>query len=197
MFTLKPLPFAQNALEPHMSEKTLSFHYGKHHQTYVDNLNKLITGTELENTFLEEIIIKAANQPELATIFNNAAQVYNHDFFWGSLSAKPEDRIISEKTMSLINASFGSLDNFYEQFKVAALGQFGSGWAWLVNGENGLEIIKTANADNPLARGLKPLLAIDVWEHSYYLDYQNKRADYVEAVMKNLFNWSFVEISLS
>jgi Fe-Mn family superoxide dismutase len=197
MFILKPLPFAKNALEPYMSEKTLEFHYGKHHQTYVDNLNKLIATTEFENTFLEEIIIKTAGQAEQVALFNNAAQIYNHDFFWSCLSNSPEDKIISETVLDLINTSFGSLENFYEQFKAAALSQFGSGWAWLVKGENGLEIIKTANADNPLAKGLKPLLALDVWEHSYYLDYQNKRADYVEAVMKNLFNWKSVAANLA
>ncbi|MFA6513976.1 MAG: superoxide dismutase [Patescibacteria group bacterium] len=197
MFVLKPLPFAKNALEPYISEKTLEFHYGKHHQTYVDNLNKLIASTEFEGSFLEEIIIKTASQPERVAIFNNAAQVYNHDLFWSCLSAKAEDRNIPEKVLMAINSSFGSLDNFYEQFKTAALGQFGSGWVWLVKGENGLEIIKTTNADNPLAKGLKPLLALDVWEHSYYLDYQNKRVDYIEAVVKNLFNWSFVQTNLS
>ena len=196
MFTLKALPFAKNALEPYMSEKTLEFHYGKHHQAYVDNLNKLIIGTELETLPLEEIIIKSAEQVEQAAIFNNAAQVYNHDFFWSCLSAKAEDRIIPEKVAALIATTFGSLENFYEQFKSTALSQFGSGWVWLVNGKGGLEIMKTANADNPLAHGLKPLLAIDVWEHSYYLDYQNKRADFIEAVMKNLFNWRFVETNI-
>ena len=191
MFTLKSLPFAKNSLEPHMSEKTLDFHYGKHHQAYIDNLNKLLESSEMNTWSLEEIILKTANKSEQSAIFNNAAQVYNHEFFWNCLSPKSEDRIISDELLSMINSAFGSLDDFYEQFKAAALGQFGSGWAWLVKGDNGLEILKTANGDNPLTHNLKPILALDIWEHSYYLDYQNRRGDFIDAVMKNLFNWNF------
>ncbi len=196
MFTLKPLPFAKNALEPHMSEKTLEFHYGKHHQAYIDNLNKLVAGTDLESLSLEEIIVKTAGKPEQAAIFNNAAQSYNHEFFWNCLSAESDDRAIPAGLSKMIIEAFGSLDGFYEQFKTAALGQFGSGWAWLAKGENGLEIIKTANGDNPLTHNLKPILGLDIWEHSYYLDYQNRRGDFVEAVMKNLFNWNFAAKNL-
>lgn len=191
MFTLKSLPFAKNSLEPHMSEKTLDFHYGKHHQAYIDNLNKLLESSEMNTWSLEEIILKTANKSEQSAIFNNAAQVYNHEFFWNCLSPKSEDKIISDELLSMINSAFGSLDGFYEQFKVAALGQFGSGWAWLVKSDNGLEILKTANGDNPLTHNLKPILALDIWEHSYYLDYQNRRGDFIDAVMKNLFNWNF------
>ncbi len=197
MFTLKSLPFAKNALEPYMSEKTLDFHYGKHHQAYVDNLNKLIEGTELANLSLEEIVLKSFEKNEMTAIFNNAAQVFNHNIFWDSLSSKAEDRIIPEEVLSLINSSFGSLENFYTQFKTVALSQFGSGWTWLVKSDKGLEIIKTPNAENPLVRSLKPILALDVWEHSYYLDYQNRRADFVDAIMMNLFNWSFALANIS
>jgi len=196
MFTLSPLPFKPTALEPHISAKTLEFHYGKHHQAYVDNLNKLVAGTDLETATLEEIIMKTAGSLDKASIFNNAAQVYNHDFFWKSL--RPADASLepSADLLSAINTSFGSLDSFYNEFKTAALGQFGSGWAWLVKDGASLKIIKTANADNPLAKGLKPLLAIDVWEHAYYLDYQNRRADFVEAVLKNLLNWEMAKANL-
>jgi len=196
MFTLSPLPFKPTALEPHISAETLEFHYGKHHQAYVDNLNKLVAGTDLETATLEEIIMKTVGSLDKAPIFNNAAQVYNHDFFWKSL--RPADASLEPAAdlLSAINASFGSLDSFYNEFRTAALGQFGSGWAWLVKDGASLKIIKTANADNPLAKGLKPLLAIDVWEHAYYLDYQNRRADFVEAVLKNLLNWDLAKANL-
>lgn len=196
MFNLKPLPFAKNALEPHISEKTIDFHYGKHHQTYVDNLNKLISDTELEKMTLEEVMLSVKEKPDQVAIFNNAAQVYNHDFFWASLSINPEEQKISTSMLELINKSFGSMDKFYAEFKALALSQFGSGWAWLVKDEAGLKIVKTANADNPLVHGLKPLMTIDVWEHAYYLDYQNRRADFVESCLK-IINWHFVEQNLS
>lgn len=196
MFTLKPLPFEPNALEPFMSAKTIEFHYGKHHQAYIDNLNKLILGTDLAGLTLEEIIIKTKNNPEQAAIFNNAAQVYNHDIFWQNLSSDPQNRKISDQVLLQIEKNFSSLDNFYDQFKSIGLSQFGSGWVWLVKSDKGLEIIKTANADNPIAHGLKPLIAIDVWEHSYYLDYQNKRADFLDNCLKNLLNWKFVESNI-
>ncbi len=192
MFELKPLPFALSALEPHISARTLEFHYGKHHQTYVDNLNKLIAGTDLENLTLSEIIKNVHGDSAKIAIFNNAAQVYNHDFFWQSLTANPSNHELSEHLKAMIDAAFGSLEEFKEKFKAIALTQFGSGWTWLVLGSNGLEIIKTANADNPLTLGVKPLLTVDVWEHAYYLDYQNRRADFVSACL-NLFNWSYAE----
>lgn len=191
MFTLSSLPFAPSDLEPHISARTLEFHHGKHHQAYVDNLNKLVAGSELENETLENIIIKTANVPEKTAIFNNAAQVYNHGFFWHSLRAAADKQEVGGELLAEIISTFGSFANFFAEFKAAALGQFGSGWAWLVVDAGALKIMKTANADTPLAHGLKPLLTIDVWEHAYYLDYQNRRADYVEAVMNHLWNWQF------
>ncbi len=196
MFILEKLPFEENALEPHISANTLSFHYGKHHQTYIDNLNKLIAGTELETEPLENIIIKTAGSVNQIGIFNNAAQVYNHSFFWKCLRKSDITLEPSTELFNLIEKSFGSLADFFEAFKVAALSQFGSGWVWLVKNNDKLEIMKTANADTPLARGLKPLFVIDVWEHAYYLDYQNKRGDYIDAVLRNLINWSFIENQL-
>ena len=196
MFTLKPLPYEKEALSPLMSSQTLEFHHDKHHQTYVDNLNKLIAGTELESLSLEEIIIRTAKDPEKTAIFNNAGQVYNHNIFWDSLKPVEENSQPGPKTTALIEEFFGSLDNFYNEFKTLALGQFGSGWAWLVSDGESLKIMKTTNADNPLTSGLKPLIGIDVWEHAYYLDYQNRRADFLEAVLRNLINWQFVENNL-
>jgi len=194
MFTLNKLAYELSALEPHMSEETLSFHYGKHHQAYVDNLNKLVTGTEMEALSLEEIVIKTTSKPEFSAIFNNAAQVYNHNIFWDCL--KPADKevgiganIPQGELLSAIEASFESWDNFLTEFKTLALSQFGSGWVWLVKDGDSVKILKTPNGENPLALGLKPLVAIDVWEHSYYLDYQNRRADYLEAILKNLVDW--------
>jgi Fe-Mn family superoxide dismutase len=196
MFILSPLPFAKSALEPHISSQTLDFHYGKHHQAYIDNLNKLVAGTVLETAPLEDIIMKTAGSISQVAIFNNAAQVYNHDFFWKSL--RPADATLEPpiRLMAALESSFGSFDSFLNEFKAAALGQFGSGWAWLVKDGEVLKIIKTANADTPIAHGLKPLLAIDVWEHAYYLDYQNRRADFVEAILRNLLNWDFAEKNL-
>ena len=196
MWSLKKLPFEKNSLEPIISEKTIDFHYGKHHQTYVNKLNDLTKEKpELNSLILEDLIKKSANNDELKAIFNNAAQVFNHDFFWQSLS--PEKKEISPKLLAKIEEDFTSLENFKEEFIQSALAQFGSGWAWLVkNKENKLEIIKTANADNPLSKDLTPLFTIDVWEHAYYLDYQNKRAEFVEAILDNLVNWDFIEKNL-
>ncbi|MFA5108930.1 MAG: superoxide dismutase [Patescibacteria group bacterium] len=204
MFTLPLLPYDQAALEPYISVRTLDFHYGKHHQAYIDNLNKLVAGTELEKETLESIIKKTASDPAQTAIFNNAAQACNHAFFWNSLrpaEAPAEDSqlkaapAITPELSTLIDSTFGSLDNFYAEFKAAAVSQFGSGWVWLVKDGKTLKIIKTANADNPWVRGLKPLLTIDVWEHAYYLDYQNRRADFVEAILRHLLNWPFAEIN--
>jgi len=196
MFTLPILPFEKNELEPVISSQTLDFHYGKHHQTYVDNLNKFIAGSELENETLENIIIKTCGDTEKIAIFNNAAQVYNHTFFWNSLKPYSKKSEPSQKLLEMINKSFGSLENLYAEFKAAAISQFGSGWAWLVIEKGELKITKTANADTPIAHDLKPLLTVDVWEHAYYLDYQNRRADFVEATLKNLLNWEFAESNL-
>lgn len=192
MLNLNPLPFTKNSLEPHISERTIDFHYGKHHQAYLDNLNKLISGSDLENLSLEEIIKISAGDGEKIGIFNNAAQVYNHDFFWSSLSPVDSKSEISEELLLLINSSFGSLEKFKEDFKNAALTQFGSGWVWLVKDGEKLAILKTSNADTAILHEVKPLLVVDVWEHAYYLDYQNKRGDFVSVVLDNLINWEFV-----
>jgi len=196
MFILSSLPYEKSALEPHISANTLDFHHGKHHQAYVDNLNKLVAGTEMETLSLEAIIKKIAGSSNNAAIFNNAAQAYNHDFFWHSLRPVAQPSEPSVELSSLINESFGSLENFYNELKTAALGQFGSGWVWLVKDGENLKIMKTANADTPIAHDLKPLLTIDVWEHAYYLDYQNRRADFIDGVMRNLLNWEFAESNL-
>ena len=187
---LPPLPYAENALEPAISAKTLSFHYGKHHKAYVDNLNKLITGTDYSDLPLEEIIKGSEGRPERAAIFNNAAQIWNHTFYWNSLSPKGggEPPAALKK---MLEASFGSVDAFKKELAAAAVSQFGSGWAWLVLEDGKLKVVKTANAENPLTTGKKPLLTIDVWEHAYYLDYQNRRPDYVNAVLDKLINWEF------
>jgi len=187
---LPPLPYAENALEPIISSKTLSFHYGKHHKGYVDNLNKLIAETDYSELTLDEIIKGTAGRPERASIFNNAAQTWNHTFYWNSLKpnggGEPPAALLQK-----IVASFGSLDACKKELAGAAVAQFGSGWAWLVLDGDKLKVVKTANADDPLTMGMKPLLTIDVWEHAYYLDYQNRRVDYANAVLDKLINWEF------
>lgn len=186
-FELPPLPYEKNALEPFISATTMEYHYGKHHQTYVDNLNKLIKGTRFESMSLENIIRETAGKPEYAGIFNNAAQNWNHTFFWQSISpeqSRPEGEILKK-----IEKDFGSYEKFKEEFKNAALTQFGSGWAWLAEDGDKLVVLKTSNADTPLAHGLKPLLTLDVWEHAYYLDYQNRRAAFIDAYLDKLANW--------
>lgn len=196
MILLPKLPFEKDALEPHISSKTLDFHYGKHHNGYVTNLNKLIEGTELSEETLESIIKKTSGKDDKTAIFNNAAQVWNHTFYWHSI--KPAGGGLPNGPVAKkIDADFGSYDVFVQKFKEAALGQFGSGWAWLVQKDGKLEIIKTSNADTPIAKGIKPLLTADVWEHAYYLDYQNKRADYLDSFIKNLINWDFVNANLT
>ena len=192
-FELPPLPFKENALEPHISERTLSFHYGKHHQAYMTNLKNLIQGTDLAKKSLEEIIQESANNPEKVGIFNNAAQVWNHTFYWNSLSPKGGGEPKGSLGLK-IQEDFGSFEKFTELFKQAGVGQFGSGWAWLVQDKNGiLKITKTPNADLPLVHGQKALLTCDVWEHAYYLDYQNRRPDYLDIFLKNLANWDFAQ----
>jgi Fe-Mn family superoxide dismutase len=187
---LPALPYDQNALQPVISANTLGFHYGKHHKTYVDTLNKLIAGTEFVDLPLEKIIKATAGHTEHASIFNNAAQVWNHTFYWHSLKPKggSEPPAVLKR---LMEASFGSVEACKKELANAAIGQFGSGWAWLVHEGEKLKISKTGNADNPLAHGEKALLTIDVWEHAYYLDYQNRRADYVNALLDKLLNWEF------
>jgi len=193
---LPELPYAKNALAPYVSEKTLEFHYGKHHNAYVVNANKLIEGTKLAEERIEDIIKKTAGDASRVGIFNNAAQVWNHTFYWQCM--KPNGGglpygLIAEK----INADFGSYEKFVEEFKNAGVTQFGSGWAWLVLKDDALKITKTANADTPIAQGTTPLLVVDVWEHAYYLDYQNRRPDYLSAFVENLINWDFVNACLS
>ncbi len=192
---LPELPFKEDALEPYISKNTISFHYGKHHKAYVDKTAELVRGTDLADLHLIEIIKKTASLPDKVTLFNNAAQVWNHNFYWKSLTpgggGKPEGEIGKR-----INQGFGSYENFKREFSNAAMGQFGSGWAWLVADEKGLKVVKTSNADTPVAHGQTPLLTIDVWEHAYYLDYQNRRADYVNAVIDHLLNWKLAESHL-
>lgn len=193
--TLPNLPYGKDALAPHISSTTLAFHHGKHHNTYVTNLNKLIEGTDLTSKTIEDIIKNAVNDTEKAGIFNNAAQVWNHTFYWQSM--KPNGGGLPTGDIAdKIDADFEGYDNFIEQLKNVGLTQFGSGWAWLVLKNNRLEIMKTSNADTPIAHGVKPLLTADVWEHAYYLDYQNGRGNYLDAFINNLINWDFVNSNL-
>ncbi|CAB4343494.1 MAG: superoxide dismutase [Actinobacteria bacterium] len=190
-FELPALPYAQDALAPTISAETMEYHYGKHHQTYVDNLNKAVAGTADENASLEDIIMKAEGP-----LFNNAAQVWNHTFFWNSLSpnggGQPTGAIADR-----IAADFGGYDAFRAQITEAGLTQFGSGWAWLVEKDGKLAIMKTPNADLPMKHGAKALFTIDVWEHAYYIDYRNARAKFIEVVLDNLINWDFVNANLA
>ena len=189
--TLPPLPYANNALEPHIGAQTLDIHHGKHHNAYVVNLNKLIEGTDLASASLEDIMMKTAGDASKAGIFNNAAQVWNHTFYWHSMKpaggGKPTGELADK-----IAADFGSFEKFVEEFKNAGATQFGSGWAWLVLGKDGkLAVTKTPNAACPLTDGHTPLLTMDVWEHAYYLDYQNRRPDYMATFIEKLVNWDF------
>jgi Fe-Mn family superoxide dismutase len=187
---LPPLPYAENALEPVISANTIGFHYGKHHKGYSNKLNKLVAGTEYADLPLEKIIAATAGRSDKAAVFNNAAQLWNHTFYWKSMRSKGGGEPPAALKQKL-EASFGSVDEFKKEFASAATSQFGSGWAWLVLAGDKLKVVKTANADVPLTAGMKPLLTVDVWEHAYYLDYQNRRADYVNAVLNKLINWEF------
>jgi Fe-Mn family superoxide dismutase len=199
-FALPPLPYGKDALAPHMSAATLEFHHDKHHKAYVDQLNKLVEGTPFAKATLEEIIEDTFEDAGQKPVFNNAAQAWNHAFFWncmtppkdGSSGTAPHGALASA-----IEETFGGLDAFKAKFKDAALGQFGSGWAWLAIKDGKPVILKTPNATNPLALGHKALLACDVWEHAYYLDYQNRRGDMVTAFLDHLVNWDFVAVNLS
>ena len=196
-FTLPPLPYAEDALAPVISSRTMSFHYGKHHQAYVDNLNKALAGSDLVGKSLEDIIKATGGDPARVGIFNNAAQDWNHIFYWNSMrpngGGAPAGAIADR-----IKDSFGDYAKFREAFVTAAVSQFGSGWAWLVQeGGRNLKIVKTANADTPMASGITCLLTCDVWEHAYYLDYQNRRPDYVNAWLDKLVNWDFASRHLS
>ena len=192
-FELPPLPYAKDALAPHMSEKTLDFHHGKHHQTYVNTLNQLIEGTENERRSLEEIVLAA--QPG-TPLFNNSGQNWNHSFFWHCMTPRgggePEGEL-----KTAIEQSFGSVDEFLQTFTDKATKLFGSGWTWLAKGDSGLEVLQTSNADLPLKRGKTALLTIDVWEHAYYLDYRNARPAYVETWLQRLVNWEFAASNLA
>jgi Fe-Mn family superoxide dismutase len=195
LHVLPPLPYAENALDFVISTKTIGFHYGKHHKGYVATLNKLIAGTELESLSLEKLIVETAGKAEKVAIFNNAAQTWNHSFYWRSLRPKgggEPPSLLKQK----IEVSFGSLEKCKKELATAATTQFGSGWAWLVQEGDKLNVVKTGNAEMPLTENLKPLLTIDVWEHAYYLDYQNRRADYVNAVLDKLINWGFAADNL-
>ena len=194
--TLPLLPYAENALEPVISATTLSFHHGRHHRGYLETTNKLIAATELAELPLERIVVETASSADRASLFNNAAQAWNHSFYWRCLKPKGG----GEPPAALkhkIEAAFGSVDACKKELAATALAQFGSGWVWLVLEDTKLKVLRTANADTPIARGMRPLLTIDVWEHAYYLDYQNKRADHVKAVIGELANWGFAAENLA
>ena len=192
---LPDLPYKEDALAPHISSRTLDFHHGKHHHTYVTNLNKLLEGTAWMGEPLESIIQKTVSITDKAGLFNNAAQVWNHTFYWHSMKPGGGGAPAGDVAKK-IKSDFGGYDGFAQKLKDAALAQFGSGWAWLVLKNGKLEVMKTSNADTPIAHGLKPLLTVDVWEHAYYLDYQNRRGDYLDSFIKNLINWDFANSNL-
>ena len=194
-FELPSLPYANDALAPYMSAETLDFHHGKHHQTYVTNLNNLLKDNELQGASLEDIIVKSSKDTSMAGIFNNAGQHWNHILFWQCMKPNGGGSIPSELEARL-NSDFGSVDQFKEAFIQAGTTQFGSGWAWLAIDNGKLVVTKSANASNPLVNGMKPILGCDVWEHSYYIDYRNKRPDYLKAFLDSLVNWEFVASQL-
>ena len=195
--TLPDLPYARGALAPHISENTLDFHYGKHHQAYVDNLNKMIEGTDHANASLEEIIQDSAGDSGKAGVFNNSAQVWNHTFYWNSMSPNGGGAP-SGDVANAIKDAFGGFDRFKEEFSTAGATQFGSGWAWLVAKDGKVEVRKTPNAETTLTeKGVTPLLTMDVWEHAYYLDFQNKRPAYISTFLDSLINWDFANENLS
>lgn len=192
---LPKLPYAENALEPAITAKAMGFHYGKHHKAYIDKLNALLADSPLKGETLEEIILATAGKDGSAAIFDNAGQVWNHNFFWKSMKPNGGGEP-GGKMLDLINRSFGSYAGFKKQFVDGGLAQFGSGWVSLVQKGDKLEILKTSNADNPVARKSNPLLVCDVWEHAYYLDYQNRRADFINAFLDKLVSWDFAEGNL-
>ena len=196
LFELPTLPYPEDALDPYVSARTLSFHYGKRHRGYVDKLNALVKGTGLAGVALSEIIKTTAGDDKRSAIFNNAAQTWNHSFFWRSTKPKGGGAPSGELAAKIVGA-FGSFENFKKEFTEAAAMQFGSGWAWLVGDKGSLKVVKTGNAFTPVAYGQRPLLTIDVWEHAYYLDYQNRRKDYIAAFMDHLVNWDFVAENLA
>ena len=194
-FELPSLPYANDALAPYMSAETLDFHHGKHHQTYVTNLNNLLKDNELQGASLEDIVVKSSKDTSMAGIFNNAGQHWNHILFWQCMKPNGGGSVPSELEARL-NSDFGSVDQFKEAFVQAGTTQFGSGWAWLAINNGKLVVTKSANASNPLVDGMKPILGCDVWEHSYYIDYRNKRPDYLKAFLDSLVNWEFVASQL-
>ena len=195
VFQLPKLDYSKSSLSPHMSEETLDLHHGKHHQTYITNLNNLIKNSGLENSSLEEIVKKTSADSSKIGIFNNAGQHWNHILFWKCMKPKGGGALPG-KLEKRINSDFGSVDKFKEQFIQAGVTQFGSGWAWLAIDKGKLIVTKTANASNPLVNNMKPILGCDVWEHSYYVDYRNRRPDYLKSFIENLVNWEFVESQL-
>ncbi|MBR8831252.1 MAG: Superoxide dismutase [Fe] [Chroococcopsis gigantea SAG 12.99] len=195
-YELPPLPYDYTALEPVISKSTLEFHHDKHHAAYVKNFNDAVKDTELDSLPIEQVIVKIANDATKAGVFNNAAQAWNHTFYWNSM--KPGGGgTPSGELAEKINADFGGFDKFVEAFKTAGATQFGSGWAWLVYDHGSLKVTKTSNADNPLTTGQVPLLTMDVWEHAYYLDFQNRRPDYINEFLTKLVNWDFVATNLA
>jgi Fe-Mn family superoxide dismutase len=194
-FELPPLPYAEDALEPDYSARTISFHYGKHHKTYVDTLNKLVDGSDLAGKSLEDVIMAVAGKPDRQAVFNNAAQVWNHTFFWNCM--KPGGGGAPAGEIAAKIEALGGHEKFVEDFKAAAVGRFGSGWAWLVSDNGELKIVSTPNAEMPAAPGVTPLLVVDVWEHAYYLDYQNLRPVWVQTFFDKLVNWDFVNENLA
>jgi Fe-Mn family superoxide dismutase len=194
-FELPSLPYASDALAPYMSSETLDFHHGKHHQTYVTNLNNLVKDSDMQEASLEDIVIKSSKDASMAGIFNNAGQHWNHILFWQCMKPNGGGAMPSELEKR-ISSDFGSVDQFKEAFVQAGTTQFGSGWAWLAIDNGKLVVTKSANASNPLVEGMKPILGCDVWEHSYYIEYRNKRPDYLKAFLDNMVNWEFVSSQL-
>ena len=194
-FELPSLPYASDALAPYMSSETLDFHHGKHHQTYVTNLNNLVKDTDMQDSSLEEIVVKSSKDPSMAGIFNNAGQHWNHILFWQCMKPNGGGSMPSELE-SRITSDLGGIDQFKEAFIQAGITQFGSGWAWLAIDNGKLVVTKSPNASNPLVDGMKPILGCDVWEHSYYIDYRNKRPNYLKAFLDSMVNWEFVAYQL-
>ncbi len=194
-FRLPPLPYSPRALVPYISQATMNFHYGRHHDAYVSNLNRLVRGTGFAGDSLEDIIRKTAGKKDEKALFNNAAQAWNHNFYWHSMKRGGGGRP-SGRLLQMIDDSFGGWPNFKDAFSQSALTIFGSGWGWLVQEDSKLRIVQTRNAGTPLVDGLNPLLTIDVWEHAYYLDHKNMRKDYITVFMNHLVNWEFAEKNL-
>lgn len=188
-FNLPPLPYPEDALEPVISAETLALHHGKHHKKYVDTMNELLAKSEVRGSSLEDVVRSSQGK-----LFNNAAQAWNHDFYWHSLT--PDARAPSAALRQRLERDFGSFEGFLDKFAAAANGQFGSGWAWLVDKDGKLQVVATANADTPMAHGVRCLLTLDVWEHAYYVDYRNQRERYVQAVIEKRLNWEFAEKNL-